>query len=227
MSPLNPQTVHQAPEIWRRVFLRPVALLLASTLTACSTLLPLPASGGVLFQDDFTRASSGWDQQREEHHLTSYVDGGYHISISAEDTLVWGRPHLDFNNVLIRVDAQKLAGTDDNVFGIICRFKDPQNYIFLTISSDGFAGIGAVVAGERQMLHADTMLPSESVTTQDGIYHLETACVGDNLQLAVNGNTILTAQSPLGPGGDVGLIAGSRNQAPVEIRFDYFSVIQP
>jgi len=202
-------------------------ILLAAMLSACSNLLPAPTSGGVLFQDDFSRPSSGWDRQREEGHIAAYIDGGYHISISAEDTVVWGRPHLDFDDIIIRVDAEKLAGSDDNVFGIICRFQDPQNYIFFTISSDGFAGIGAIVAGEQQMLHADAMNPADAVETSDGIYHLETACIDDELRLSVNGQDVLTATSPLPSGGDVGLLAGSRSEVPVEIRFDYFSVLQP
>lgn len=196
-------------------------------LGACTTMLPQVSSGDVLFQDDFSRTASGWDRQHEEDHSIDYLDGGYHISITSPDLIVWGRPHLEFQDVLMHVDVQMLTGSEDNLFGAICRFQGAQNYIFFTISSDGFAGIGAVVDGVQQMLHADAMLPATAVAPGQQQNHIMATCIGDELTLSVNGMPILSANSPLPAGGDVGLLAGSRSETPVEIRFEHFSVLQP
>ena len=77
------------------------------------------------------------------------------------------------------------------------------------------------------MLHADSMLPSEAVLPGVERNHIEAACIGDELALSVNGAAILNAASPLEAWGDVGLLAGSRSETPVEVRFEHFSVLQP
>jgi len=201
--------------------------ILLTSLAACSSILPAPPPGTVVFQDDFSRTASGWDRVRAETYSTDYLDHGYHISISAPETIVWGRPHLNFQDVRMHVDVQRLTGSEDNLFGLICHFQDPDNYIFFTISSDGFAGIGAVVAGDQQMLSADSMLPSEAVLPGVERNHLEAACIGEELTLTVNGTPILNTESPLAAWGDVGVLAGSRTETPVEVRFEHFSVLQP
>ncbi len=208
--------------------LRILLLLGAATLLGACSWLQIPVNpGGVLFQDDFSLEGSGWDRYRDDIYVADYAEGGYHIRVSAPNTDAWATPHLNFGDVAIDVDATKLAGPDDNVFGVICRYQDPLNYYFFLVSSDGYAGIGVNKEGRRKLLTGDSLLPSPVVARGDTENHLRAECVGYNLALYVNGALVAQARAAEWPTGDVGLIAGTYAESGTEIRFDNFSVLRP
>jgi len=202
-------------------------LVLTVALAGC-TLFELPAAPGeLLFQDDFSRPSSGWDRDRDQAYRSDYVDGFYRIEILRAETTAWTNPGLMFGDVRIEVDAGKSAGPDDNAYGVICRYQDPDNYYFFLISSDGFAGIGVRRQGAAVLLTGEAMLPSEPVVLGAGPNHLRADCVGSRLSLFVNGIAASEAEAFDWTEGDVGLIAGSYAEGGVVIDFDNFSVVHP
>ncbi len=187
---------------------------------AC-TLLQIPVSaGGVLFQDNFSRPDSGWDQYWDGTYRADYVDAGYHILVSRPNTDAWATPNLQFQDVRIEVDAAKVAGPDDNAFGVLCRYQGPLDYY-------GYAGIGINKAGQRRLLSGESMLPSQAVVRGEATNHIRADCVGYLLALYVNGVSVARVRAAEWPSGDVGLIAGTYDEAGTEIRFDNFSIIQP
>jgi len=48
---------------------------------------------------------------------------------------------LNFVDTLVHTRALKLNGPDDNMFGILCRYQDEENYYALVIGSDGYYGV--------------------------------------------------------------------------------------
>jgi hypothetical protein len=218
----------QTPTFLRRLLLSGA---LAATLllgAARCTWTEIPAeSGSVLFQDDFARASSGWDRYQDSLYSSDYIDGVFRISIAAPDTNAWATPGLDIGDVRIEVEATKVSGPDDNVFGILCRYQDSQNFYFFLISSDGFAGVGVRRAGETTLLSGLAMTPSEAVLQGSARNHLRADCFGDQLDLYVNGQAVAHAVASDWLRGDVGLIAGTYAEPGVVIDFDNFSALQP
>ena len=218
----------QTPTFLRRLL--PGGALAVSLLfgVAGCAWLEIPAeSGSVLFQDDFARPSSGWDRYRDSLYSSDYVSGVFRISITAPDTNAWATPGVDIGDVRIEVEATKVSGPDDNVFGILCRYQDSQNFYFFLISSDGFAGIGIRRAGETTLLSAMDMTPSEAILQGSARNHLRADCLGDQLDLYVNGQAVAHAVASDWLRGDVGLIAGTYAEAGVVIDFDNFSALQP
>ena len=201
--------------------------LLTAFVSACTTLTPKVNSGEVLFQDDFSRPSSGWDRYEDETYSSDYENEVYTIEIHQRNTEAWALPDLEFEDVIINVESSKVAGPNDNIFGIICRYRDSENFTFFLISSDGYAGIGVNVHGEKELLSHPTLLPSAAVETGEGNNYLRAECVGEQLRLMVNGQLVAQAIAPDEILGDVGLIAGSYDNSGVKIRFDNFSTIQP
>jgi hypothetical protein len=59
---------------------------------------------------------------------------------------------LTFMDVRIEVDAVKMAGPDLNDIGVICRYKDPSNFYFFSVSSDGYYGVSKVINGQEQWI---------------------------------------------------------------------------
>ncbi len=196
-------------------------------VSACSLLELSTEPGGVLFQDDFSRPSSGWDRYQDETYASDYYEGGYRLHILRPNTDAWANPGLDFEDVRIEVDATKIGGPDDNIYGVLCRYQDPLNFYYLLISSDGFTGIGVYKNGRRLLLTDDSLLPSSAVVRGSATNHLRADCVGRRLRLSVNGQLVAEASAAEWERGDVGLIAGSYDLAGAEILFDNFSVLQP
>jgi hypothetical protein len=197
--------------------------LLAS---GCSAVIP-SAPGAVLFQDDFSRSSTGWDTFEEPGYRADYVDGALRVRVEAQNSLAWSTPNFELGDVRLEVDTTAVSGPADNAFGLICRFRDPGNFTFLLISSDGYAGIGVVQDGQRSLLTGPAMLPSDHILQGLTSNHLRADCVGSRLSLYINGalaNEVAAADSEAG---DVGVIVGTYATPGVEIQFDNFTIANP
>jgi hypothetical protein len=203
---------------------------MALSILACSTGFqnsPRPASGEVLFEDDFSDPTSGWDRIQDSDGKTDYIDGKYRILVNTPDTDVWANPGEKFSDVSIRVTAAKVGGTDNNDFGIICRYVDSDNFYFFVISSDGYYGIGKVKDGQFLMVNQQDMLPSEEIRKSGEANVIRADCVGSTLSLSVNEKVIDTQEDSDFKAGDVGLLAGTFAEAGVEVEFDDFEVKMP
>jgi hypothetical protein len=181
----------------------------------------------VLFQDDFSDPSSGWDRVNEEQGITDYVDGAYRIFVNDRNTDVWSNPRLDFDDTQIEVETQKVGGDDNNDFGLICRYKDTNNFYFFVISSDGYYGIGKVLDGEQLLIGDESMPPSEDINQGNATNNLRADCVGNKLSIHVNGVLLAEHQDDSFTSGDVGLLAGSFDVPGTDIHFDNFVVRKP
>ncbi|HEX9681267.1 MAG TPA: hypothetical protein VGA32_07420, partial [Anaerolineales bacterium] len=62
--------------------LLPVILLSVAALLACQYFQLPVQPGDVLFQDDFSRSSSGWDRYQDPTYLADYSDGRYRITVA-------------------------------------------------------------------------------------------------------------------------------------------------
>lgn len=202
-------------------------LIVTYTLAGCGWLELEVAPGGLIFQDDFSIQSSGWDRLNEAEFTTDYADGGYHIRINEPETILWARPKLALTDVRVLVSASRLGGPKDNSFGIICRYEDANNFDFFLISSDGYSGIGTFQDGVKTLLTGEAMLPSEAILKEERTNHLQADCVGDQLSFYVNGALVGRVSASRNAHGDVGLIAGTGQAAGTDILFDNFTVTRP
>jgi hypothetical protein len=197
-------------------------------LTSGCSSFGLPEEAGViLFQDDFSSPNSGWDRYTSETYSTEYEDGTYRIEVLEMNHEAWALPGLNFSDVLIETTVTKTSGPEDNVFGVLCRYQDQENFYFFLISSDGYAGIGQYLDGERSLLSGESMLPSKAIVTSNATNSLRVRCVDETLSMEVNGTLIYELQSDALAAGDVGLIAGSYEQSGLTVLFDDFSVRNP
>ncbi len=202
-------------------------LLAAFALVGCQPSPTQAQPGAVLFQDDFARTLSGWDRHREPSYAVDYQHGAYHMRIDAPNADAVSNPGLDFKDVRVQVEAAKVDGPDNNLFGIVCRYQDPDDFYFFAVSSDGYAGIGVSKSGRRHLLSHETLLPSTKILTGNATNVLRADCIGYQLNLYVNGSLVSQAQAAEWAEGDVGLMVGSYEEGAVEIAFDNFSVTQP
>jgi hypothetical protein len=214
-----------------------IILLLAIFLPAlaCSS-LPIGNGDGavptlpdnVLFQDDFSDPSSGWDRVNQPEGITDYNNGVYRIFVNTINTDVWANPGLDFSDVRIEVEATKVGGNDNNDFGVICRYQDADNYYFFILSSDGYYGIGKVRDGQQKLIGVEAMPPSEAIVQGNASNRVRADCLGPKLSLYANDEFLAQYEDTDFSSGDVGLIAGTSPEAPgTDIHFDNFQVLKP
>ncbi|MGD2162531.1 MAG: hypothetical protein PVI81_00845 [Anaerolineales bacterium] len=203
------------------------AFVSALILCSCAWLNPQVESGQVLFQDDFAINTSGWDRYRDSVYEANYNQGSYLIKVNSADTMAWSLPDLSYSDVVLRVQAWRSGGPEDNLYGLICRYQDADNFIFFVLSSDGYMGIGRYLDGDRELLTDESLLPFEGIRPNENINLIEAYCVGENLTLTINGEQAAQAQTDWLIAGDVGLLAGTYSEPDVEIRFDNFSMLQP
>ncbi|MCL4528530.1 MAG: hypothetical protein M1282_03860 [Chloroflexi bacterium] len=177
-----------------------------------------------IFMDDFSNPNSGWDRVQKDYKITDYANGGYRIWVNKEKIDVWATPRKNFaGDVNIEVDATKVAGPDDNDFGVICRYQDSDNFYQFLISSDGYAGIARVKNGDQSFLSSDKMEPAAAIHQGAATNHIRVTCIGSALSLSVNGKQIASANDASFTSGDVGLIAGTFSNVGVDILFSNFS----
>jgi hypothetical protein len=215
------------------IFLSVMILLLAALAYLLYTRANLLRAGyldpapGVLFYDDFSHTISGWDVQQGVQGSSGYDFGQYVLKVADPSLDLWGTAWLDFADVQIEVDAVRTAGPESASMGVICRYQDADNFYFAVITSHGYAGIGAYEEGGFRLLSGDGLQSTASVKGGSQVNHLRFDCVGSTLTLYVNGYQALMVEDARLTSGDVGLIAGSLEQAGVEVAFDDFVVFEP
>jgi len=215
-----------------RKFFPLLAVLAASAgaTLSCKFLIPEEQpvqTGAVLFQDDFSDPSSGWNQVSTDTGSTEYDDGVYRILVNESNTDIWSKPGQSFEDAVIEVEAFKVGGVRDNRFGVICRAASEDTFYTFIISSDGYYGIGKVKGEFYELIGTDALLPSEVIEKGSAINRIRAECIGDRLSLYVNGIRIGEVNDSELVSGDVGLIAGTYNEPGTDIRFDNFIVRQP
>jgi hypothetical protein len=214
-----------------KIYLRYITITIIFTLSilACNAIgieSNVPPAG-VLFQDDFSEPSSGWDQVRNDEGITDYEEGIYRIYVKEANTDYWANPNLNFTDVTISVEATKVGGPDDNDFGVLCRYQDVENFYFFIISSDGYYGIGKLKDDQQVLISSDNLLPSEEINQGELSNHIQASCVGNLLTLYVNDQLLIRVEDNDFLSGDVGLIAGTYDTSGTDIHFDNFKVFKP
>lgn len=213
----------------RRIFrLFPIGLVLL--LSACLPAAPLSPTAlpvGAAFRDDFSSPASGWLVSSSPVGEMNYYQGTFRIIVNTADYDLWTLSGRVYGDVRLEVDAGRLGGPFDNRFGLICRYRDPYNFYFFIISSDGYFGVGKVSGGHRILFGERVMVASPAILTGVAPNHLALDCLGDMLTASVNGQEIARFRDGDHAEGDVGLLAGSFDEIGVDIIFDNFSAAAP
>jgi len=203
-------------------------LILASL--SCRTILATEnadQSGKIVFKDDFSDPTSGWNRATSERGITDYSDGVYRIFVNQPNTDIWSKPGLSLRDVQIDVDALKVGGDRDNRFGIICRAVDSNHFYTFIISSDGYFGIGRISGKDYELVGMEALERSSAIRMGSELNHIRVDCIGSKLSLYINGQKIIEVEDTELSSGDVGLIAGTYETPGTDIRFDNFIVYEP
>ena len=181
----------------------------------------------VQFQDDFSNPGSGWGIHQGSSGSTDYSNGSFRIKVTKASSLVWTNPNQPLqNDISINVEATKAGGPDDNEFGVICRYQDSDNFYYLFITSDGYAGIAMFKNNEETLLTGDALISSDAIKQGTVTNSIRADCAGSRLTLYANNQQIASVTDSSFSSGDVGLIAAANKTPGVDILFDNFIVFK-
>lgn len=198
-----------------------------------------PSGPRVLFSDDFSNTSGGWDIVDVEYKTTDYDgNGAFRFWVNRAQLDIWSVPHQNFSkDMIVEVDATKIGGPNVNDFGVTCRYSKVEqsdgsflyNFYFFLISSDGKATIAVMNDNEQAYLtESGVMEPASAVNRGDATNRIRAECIGNSLSLYVNGDLVASvSDNTHSGGGDAGLIAGTFDELGTEILFDNFAVSRP
>lgn len=209
-----------------------VAFLLS--IAACSfndsleQILSGQSSDRVLMVDNFTDPMSGWKVWvGEDGSSIDYSNGALRIFVNKAQFDYWSVAGKNYEDVHLESDVKKGVGPDDNDYGLICRYRDQDNFYAFVISSDGYAGIVKVKDGSYQVLTGEMLQYSETIHRGSDRNRLQALCVGSILTFSVNGVQLFEVTDEEFTSGDVGVIAGAYDTPGVEVLFDNFAALKP
>jgi hypothetical protein len=94
------------------------------------------------------------------------------------------------------------------------------------ISSNGDYGIAKMEEGEFEFIQEGTD-QAGVIKPDDETNRVRADCIGETLTLYANGQRLLEVQDDDFENGNVGLVAGTRQQPGVQALFDNFAILRP
>jgi len=213
---------------------RPHAIWLAfSVLVLSCAACRLPAlsrqtASGELLVDDFSSATSGWEQGEYDTGAVGYRDGAYFVSSTGGGNPMWGVAFTSFSDVTVSVDTTQISApdNDNNAYGVVCREQGDGSGYYLMISGDG--GFAIFLATEDGFEPLVDWTLTDVVLQGNAKNHIEATCSGPILELVVNGTRLGTAEDTTFTKGDVALTVTSyERDQPSEVLFDNLVITRP
>jgi len=213
---------------------RPLLIIIFTTFSlaiilACQFSILPNSSGDVIFVDDFSTPNENWDiWDKPDESAVSFFEDGLIMIVSKPNLDIITTNKISYPDVLIQTTAQKRLGTNDNAFGIVCRYLNDKNYYGFLISSDGYYGIIKVVKGDYKLLSSENMEFDESIHQGRGDNSISAKCESNTLTLSINGVEKTNVIDEDLVAGKSGLITGSFSGADeTAVLFDNFLVMVP
>ena len=189
--------------------------------------LPWKQSGSILYQDDFSDETTGWEVINNAYELKGYSTDGYMISIKTANSRTISTTGMSFSDSINDVEVQKITGARDAQFGLVCRYQDKFNFYAFVISSDGYAGIVRLLNGDIELLGSNQYIRVEGILLDDGINNITASCVDDDLRLIVNGETIVSTQDTSFRNGPNGFLVETFEEKNATVVFKNLIILKP
>ncbi|MEV4841491.1 serine/threonine-protein kinase [Nonomuraea sp. NPDC049486] len=206
------------------------ALLVTAGVVAWALMPGGPPEMSVLYREDFTQTSGGWNGRYDPSSGSSYgyrTDGTYGLDVEPNYEERWAEAAIPFltktptatpdpsatptpmlpETVLVAVTAEVKQVTGSGEYGVYCHAADDDTYYEFGLDTAGNARVRRIYNGS-----GGTMAEPAQVGELKGKVRIEAACEQTGkavrLTLWVNGKKVVSADDPNGIGnGSVGMFA--------------------
>ncbi|MET8004303.1 serine/threonine-protein kinase [Nonomuraea glycinis] len=222
-----------APRKHRGRLFAGIAVATAVVVAVATTAWAMLSSGGppdlaVLYREDFTQTTGGWNGTYDLNASSSYgyrTDGTYGLDVEPDTEERWAEAAIPFlvkkptttpqpsatptpmlpETVLVAVSAEVQQVTGSGEYGVYCHAADDKSYYEFGLDTGGNARIRRIYGGS-----GGTLTQPVKVGELKGKVRIEAACeqTGSAVRLTmwVNGERVQRADDPNGIGnGGVGL----------------------
>lgn len=194
------------------------------------TTAPTPTARAILWEDDFSDVTSGWERYRQLDGVLDYGDEEdiYQMQVSVEGNLFWVMKDEDLVDVTMSVEAWQVGGPEGSLYGLMCRYDpDVMDGYFFLISSQGEAGIGTFNFGFEPIPGGELTAFDAIQTGLDAKNTLTASCTGETLTLSVNGEVLLELPATGLTGGDIGMAVATPMGKGADVYFDNLVIYAP
>jgi len=186
---------------------------------------PTPVVLSLVYQDDFSDQSSGWDDAFDEHTLKQYGATKYHIEVDAPNLFAWGVANRDIADFVLEVVTKQWEGPDNNSYGVIFRVQDKDNFYRFDITGDGFFLLSKYV--NANWLTLADWSQSPAINTGPSENRLRVSALNSRISVYVNGQFLAEVTDESFRRGDIGFFAGTFNEPGVHVSFDDLQIWAP
>jgi len=206
-----------------------VSLVVITSLVLLFSLVWLggcPFGQTVLFSDDFHQDTGTWDVFSDAYGEVFFQNGQLHVlNYTSAPFYTYSYAYQWFDDFILEVETQLVAGTDDNWHVIDVRDSGGGNYYSFCISADGYYMIKRIAGGSDNNLAFDTSPYINQGWGVVNLVHIE--CVGNRLSLSVNGHLLAEVYDSANSAGDISLGVSSLAGSYSEIAYDNLVVTAP
>lgn len=194
--------------------------------TATATSAPEPTQPPTYaFFDNFEEDFSWYTAEGEDFSF-DYSEDGYKVVVNLISAPIWSVRDQTYADVRLEVEARSSAGSQEVYYGLVCRHSgDGATYYAFLVGPDGEYGIGKRENGEFEFLDRRTD-GGGIIDGGNGVNRIGATCLGDSLELFVNGQKLMEVVDDDLLEGVVGVIVLSRQVPGVEVIFDNFGIIE-
>jgi hypothetical protein len=181
---------------------------------------PIPTPIGQLLADDFSNPDSGFAASSDQDGGVAYAQSGLEFT-ALTNGVRWYSPsgRVQAQDMVIEVTARLVSGPTLGEIGLLCRFRDLEDFTALALRGDGQAAIWQIAQGETRMLQEWEPAAAARLGPGDTV-RLRAECRGQQLRLEAEGALLAQAVDPQPIAGDMVLMAGLAEAGELVIVFD-------
>jgi pSer/pThr/pTyr-binding forkhead associated (FHA) protein len=179
----------------------------------------------LVYEDDFSNPSSGWDDAFDRYTTKQYGNNKYYIEVTTSNLVAWGLANRDVADFRLEVDAAQEVGPNNNGYGVLFRFKDRDNFYRFDISGDGFFLLSKFYEGEWVTLIPWTA--SSAINVGQAANRLAVEAIGPQIRVYANDTLLAEVQDDTLTNGNFGFFASTFSDPNLTISFDDIKLWTP
>lgn len=201
-----------------------------NTLIPTVTQAPLPESGDLLYETDFSDFQQNWWMVTRDDENTYDVvprSSGLYVELPDSNDWFYAYTLVEYgeSDVVIEANVELVGGTNYTYIVLFCRSSTAGEYAF-SLDTGGFWLISKLDfdAGKLEVLDRGGSTAIKAAKAENSVAVL---CQGDNLSFMINGEIVGSVQDSQFDSGEVGIGVETYDVAHTEVMFKNLRVYLP
>lgn len=182
-----------------------------------------PASGQVLFSDEFVVGQTGnWLLEHDEVSAVEITGEQLVLSVNQPNTIQYATlQEPEFSNFVAEVDGRQRAGSLESSYGILFRMQDGQRFYRFSVTPSGLYVIERHDGDGTWTRLVEDWLPSEAINQGPNVANrLKVIANGPDITVFVNDILLQQVSDPTYSTGTIALSAGTFGGENLQVSFD-------